>query len=173
MIRIENLYVLMNGNFKKQFNNNGLTLIEVVVSLGIFSLVVMAAIGIFSVSLKSVRQTFDAQIIQEAGRFILETIAKDVRVGRIVTTVGGPYSALEIINAKSETIIYSFNCATCTFGTNSLPPNLALTGYFYVQQPVSVYFVPPRVTIVLTARSTITGLRIDLQTTVSSREYAE
>ena len=59
----------------------GFTLLEMVVALGIFSLVIVAFVGITLSLLNAQRKAADAQIIQENARFIIELFTKEMRTG--------------------------------------------------------------------------------------------
>ena len=68
---------MQEGKMKK---NNGFTLVEMSVSLGIFSLVVMLAIGIFVSGSNSQRKAKELYNIQREGGYLMETISRELRM---------------------------------------------------------------------------------------------
>jgi prepilin-type N-terminal cleavage/methylation domain-containing protein len=61
--------------------SKGFTLIEVIVSLGIFSLVLLITSGIFTAFVTSQRRNIGEQEVQENLRFSLELISREIRTG--------------------------------------------------------------------------------------------
>lgn len=59
----------------------GFTLLEMVIALGLFSLVTVAFVGITLSLLNAQRKAADAQIVQENARFIMELLTKEMRTG--------------------------------------------------------------------------------------------
>lgn len=59
----------------------GFTLLEMVIALGIFSLVTVAFVGITLSLLNAQRKAANAQIVQENARFIMELLTKEMRTG--------------------------------------------------------------------------------------------
>jgi prepilin-type N-terminal cleavage/methylation domain-containing protein len=64
------------GNIKKQ---GGFTLIEMVISVGLFAFMITSAAGIFQAVVIGQRSAIAAENIQEAFRYALETMSKEVR----------------------------------------------------------------------------------------------
>jgi prepilin-type N-terminal cleavage/methylation domain-containing protein len=67
----------MMNNFQK--NKQGFTLLEIIVSLSIFSLVVVMAVGIFQAVLTSQQRAIVAQNEQESLKYVFEVVSKDIR----------------------------------------------------------------------------------------------
>ncbi|MFA6512316.1 MAG: prepilin-type N-terminal cleavage/methylation domain-containing protein [Patescibacteria group bacterium] len=61
----------------------GFTLLELLIVTAIFALTVVLAVDIFIVLTKLQRKTFTSQRLQGDARFVMELIAKDVRLGQI------------------------------------------------------------------------------------------
>lgn len=66
-----------NKNFKK-----GFTLIEMIVALGVFSVIALISLGSFLVVLGAQRKSVSIGNVQENLRLTLEMMAKEIRVGR-------------------------------------------------------------------------------------------
>lgn len=71
----------MLGNIIK--NKKGLTLLEMIVSVALFSVTMLAATGIFKMVIDGQRDAIASQNIQENMRYAFETIAKEVRTATI------------------------------------------------------------------------------------------
>lgn len=155
--------------------NNGFTLIEIVVALAVFSMVIIAVTDIFLNGWGGVQRIAGQQNIQSAGRFFMESIAKEIRMSTINTANGGPYATVNITNAKGETIDYTFNNSAKQIsraGSTLSSDEIEVTGHFYVQKNGSLQ---PRVTITMSLKNKTAKAaqqsQIDLQTTISSRSY--
>ena len=59
----------------------GFTLLEMVIALGLFSLVTVAFVGITLSLLDAQRKAANAQVVQENARFIMELLTKEIRAG--------------------------------------------------------------------------------------------
>jgi prepilin-type N-terminal cleavage/methylation domain-containing protein len=160
----------------KNSQSAGFTLIELLVAMTIFSVVAVSVIDVFLISLSATRKVFNQQGILDSGRFVLESISKELRMSQIETPAGGPFTAINIINSKGESVRYSFNQECDSTGCLT-PSKVDMTGSFYVQEGSGTLFMPPRVTIIMTItnKEALAGEQavIHLQTTVSSREYAQ
>jgi prepilin-type N-terminal cleavage/methylation domain-containing protein len=58
-----------------KFNNNGFTLIEILVALALFSLVISITVGIFVVGSGSQRKTIELYTVQREASYIMETVS--------------------------------------------------------------------------------------------------
>lgn len=175
-------------NLKKRSDSNGFTLIELLVAMATFSVVVVAAVDIFLMGLGGTQRIFGAQAVQESGRFIMESMAKEVRMSQVNSFdgvalaslpngVSGPYASLNITNAHGQTLDYVFNNTNKQVrraGEILSSNDIEAISRFYLTKSGSLQ---PRVTITLSLvnKTVKAGSRavINLQTTVSSREYAQ
>ena len=182
MIRQEKKY-----NLTEQPNSGGFTLIELLVAMATFSIVMITVSDIFLTGLVGTQRIFGSQAVQESGRFITESTAKEIRMSTLNTLDGtaysslpdgtsGPYAALNITNANSQIIGYTFDAVAkqvSRAGEVLNPSGIEATGKFYVTKNGSLQ---PRLTIVLNLANKSTKAKnqaaINLQTTVSSRDYA-
>lgn len=66
-------------NIKISNNKEGATLLEIIVSLAIFSVIILMSVGIFQAVLTSQQSTVAAQTKQESLKYVFEVISKDMR----------------------------------------------------------------------------------------------
>jgi prepilin-type N-terminal cleavage/methylation domain-containing protein len=64
---------------KLRKNNKGMTLLEMIVALGIFSIFMLSATAIFQSVVESQRTSFAGQNAQESMRYALEVMAREIR----------------------------------------------------------------------------------------------
>ena len=171
MIKRQNNYIL-----RKRVNSAGFTLIELLVALATFSIVVLAVVNIFLLGLGGAKRISGQQNIQEAGRFILESMSKEIRMSQINTGDGGPYTLLNVTNSKGETLDYVFDNSLKQISRAGVilnPNEVEASGGFYVKK---IGNTQPRVTAVLKLKNksskAAAQAEINLQTTVASRAYA-
>lgn len=103
----------------------GFTLLEIVLVTAIFALTAVLAVDIFLVMTKLQRKTVTSQRLQGDARFVMELIAKDVRLGQIdyafydelvnfyhfpmenaLGELVSPLPVLALRNAQGESIVY-------------------------------------------------------------------
>lgn len=155
---------------------NGFTTVELLVALSIFVIAIAAVIEIFLASIGGSKRIFGKQDIDDAGRYIMELMSKELRMSKIITADGWPYETLDIVNSKSEALNYKFdniNGNIMRDGSVLNSDDVAVTGNFYVLKSA---FIQPRVTIQMHIKNKVTKEKLkssaDLQTTISSRRYA-
>ncbi|KKS66147.1 MAG: hypothetical protein UV36_C0035G0002 [Parcubacteria group bacterium GW2011_GWC2_42_6] len=156
---------------------NGHTLIELIVALAVFSMAILAVVGIFLIGMSGVQRIFNDQNIQEATRYITESMGKELRMSIINTAPGGPYSSINITNTDGETFDYVFNGITHQINRGGQILNsdkIKIDGAFYIQRTGTT---EPRITIIINAEAVAAKesqqSRINLQTTLSSRQYEQ
>ena len=154
-------------------SHKGFTLLEVIVATGIFAIVFLVASTIFITAINGQRKVFSLQIVQENGRYITESVSKEIRTAKIISD-NGSTNILEIKNAKDEAVTYSFE--NNQLKRNGLVLNsgkVKVSGKFYVQNMAETS--QPRVTMVMTIKYNSDLLtqqaKINLETTISSRAY--
>ncbi|MFH1712566.1 MAG: prepilin-type N-terminal cleavage/methylation domain-containing protein [Candidatus Jacksonbacteria bacterium] len=172
MVKQEKKYKL-----KKSPSSNGFTLVELLVAMATFVVVVITIMDIFLMGLGGSRKIFGQQNIQESGRFIIESMSKEIRMSKI-NTAAGSSNVVNITNSKGQTLNYSFDNVNKIISRNGEALNadeVELTGNFYIQKdsPDS----QPRVTVVMILKNKTNKAgeqsEIDLQTTISSRYYVQ
>lgn len=176
-------------------NQAGFTLLEMVVSIGIFSVVVITAIGIMINVSNGMTKAANIQAVQDNIRFSLELMTKEMRTGGnfSLTSVCGPAGSEISFDATSGRRIYFLDVANkqimraktditasdCNGNTGKVTPFTA--NEVFVDR---LHFVlhgtvvgptdgQPAITIVLTTRSKSKKIQLEtsmsIQTTVIQR----
>lgn len=176
----------MKERIKKQSNNQGFTLIELLVAMTTFSVVMIAVADIFLTGIGGTQRIFGSQVVQETGRFIMESVAKEIRMGSVDSLGGtaysslpdgasGPYDSLAIVNTNGQTVSYVFDPATGQISRSGAVLNssdVEVSGKFYLIKNDNLQ---PRLTLVLGLVNRSAKAKnqstINLQTSVSSRDY--
>lgn len=168
----------MQKRFKE--TETGFTLIELLVAMTIFSIVIVAVTDVFLGGFGGAQRIFGQQAIQESGRFILESLAKEARMSKINSANGGPVGSIDVTNSKDQNVVYAFSGNNITrsvdggLAQNLNPDDILVTGSFYIQKNGNFQ---PRLTVIMKLQNNTSRLasqaEINLQTTISSREYAD
>lgn len=181
-----------NKNLKFKTDERGITLIETLVTIVIFSVIITAVGGIFIRVLQLQRQGFLAQQVHENVSFILEEMAREIRVSQICPEIGqcASPSVLDIVHPVNGQIQYSLtggqihrkvldaisNCSSppCDTTINSSSVSVGLLSFF-VSGDANNDGKQPRVTIVLKATATqgTISSEISAQTTISQRYLSD
>lgn len=152
-------------------------MIELVVSLALFSVAVLVVLNLLSIGINAQRKVLALQGVQENARFILEFMTKEIRMSTISVSSS---SVLEIIRPGGDRIRYSFtngNIQRITVANNQGGPinsaNIVISGGFYSAGIGAGDNFQPKITISLNVQGRGTKIeeqaRIDLQTTLSQR----
>ena len=171
-------------NLKNNSHKGGFSLIELVVALGVFSVISMALIGLFVSSLRDERKALNMQLVQDNARLVMETMVRELRDGSNVAfnnssqnvsfndKNGMPitYSvgACSSPNAANNCIKRTASGSTIDLGSGNV--NTTNLKFFGVSSSASLN--QPRVTIFFTMESGVApyNASINLQTTVSLRD---
>jgi len=167
----------------------GFTLLEMLISTGIFSVVIVIAVGaMLSINQAQVKAS-NIQNIQDNVRFTLEFMAKEVRTG-FGFSVGncGPFgcSQLRFTRQGGTSSLYCFDSGAikrqspiigdCSQGSAMTSTAIAVEKLFFyvVGEELGPSDGQPRITIVIEARSVNPTLKLetdfDIQTTVTARQ---
>jgi len=174
---------------KKRKSNSklltGFTLIELLVAVSIFLVVITMAAEIFMMGMGGVRRLYGRQNALDSARFIMESMAKEIRMSTI-TSASGDSTTLDIKSSKlsPSAIQYVFTAGggiTRSQGggpASSLnPAEVQITGGRFIVGKYGTTLQQPRVTIIMGVRNvtavTAQQVQINLQTTISSREYGQ
>lgn len=119
--------------------NKGFGLIELIVALAIFSVIVVVMATIASSVIQSQRKVFALQSAQETGRYVLESMVKEIRQSQInsADSGGNPINVLNITNSASETFDYQFDNTNKRLLRNGFavsPSDVEVTGNFYIKK---------------------------------------
>jgi prepilin-type N-terminal cleavage/methylation domain-containing protein len=89
-------------------HHKGFTLIELLVAFFAFSVIsLVMTMTVISV-IKTQRQAFALQNIQEDSRYIIETMGKEIRMSLINSDSGSGLSSINITNPDGENVDYRF-----------------------------------------------------------------
>ncbi|MFH0805859.1 MAG: prepilin-type N-terminal cleavage/methylation domain-containing protein [Patescibacteria group bacterium] len=126
--------------FLKKDNNKGFTLIELLVALSLFSVIVIGMTSTALSVMKGQRKAFSLQTVQEASRYTLESMIKEIRMGVVNSANGTGLSSLDVTNSKGEDVEYQFLANKLRRSINGgawqdlSSDNVTLTGSFYVRK---------------------------------------
>lgn len=167
--------------------SKGLTLIELIVAMGIFSVIIVIVVGLFVATLKGYRKSAALQNVQENARFLLDFMTKEIRQSTITSVVGaGGYhgNTLNIRRPDNTNITYIFdgtNIQRTVVGSPSSSGSInsqqvMVSGGFFISGTTGgtgADSFQPKVTISLKVQTQATKAEeraaIDLQATLSQR----
>ncbi|MBU1177336.1 hypothetical protein KKH96_02725, partial [Patescibacteria group bacterium] len=103
--------------------------------LSIFSVMVIGMTSTALSVMKGQRKAFSLQTVQEASRYTLESMIKEIRMGVVNSANGTGLSSLDVTNSDGENITYQFiNNKIQRNGQDLSSDNVTLTGSFYVRK---------------------------------------
>lgn len=164
----------------------GFTLVELLVALGLFSVVVLLTAGGFVRALRSERQVSAFVSVNSNMSLALEQMAREIRTGVNFCfngTVCPSAGVLSFINSKGETVTYCLDGGgslerftgngSCGSGNKITADNISVQYLnFIIFGNKNNDGYPPRITILVGAsprNASGASYTVDLQTTVSSR----
>lgn len=167
---------------KLKSSQSGFTLVEMLVASLIFSIIVLAVSGIFTQILDNERRAFAAEKIQENGLFILETMAREIRVSRIQNQDSTDCSAttLTVNHPVNGTVTYALAGGALTRTAGGITTDLSSSDIAFSRLNFCVLGSAPsdqkqaRVAILASIQNK-TGkiiLTVNLETSVSSRDVS-
>jgi len=167
-------------------HNKGFTLVELVISVFVFSVLIGIAGGIFVSSLNLQRKAINIKKIEENGRFILEVMTREIRVANPINTPDNncptsPTSTLSFVHPVNGNIEYSLvnkevHRKVETEDTTISNPDVEVTKLnFCISGNAGGDNKQPRVTILLSLKAGLgkEEVSLDLQTTVSQRGLSD
>ena len=186
-------------NYFKNNNQKGLTLTEVIVATGIFSVLIVVLTGVFVNSLKSQRKVSGFQDVQENAQYIIEKISKEARMSKIVEPeTNGNFSNYIVFKSRKEDgnvvdVRYEFDSDSDLVKRkewdadggdidkddendvdwqklNSEKVKIKESN-FYVVNPATPGEAQPRVTIFMILSDLGEETELPIQTTISARTY--
>ena len=184
------LILFMINNYNK-LQDKGFTLIEILVAVGIFSVVISIAVGIFIGSSGSQRKILELYDTQREGNYLMETVSRELRMAIAISDGTDGHvnqqnnddSSVEFKNYDGDWIIYcrANNAGACTnndtgdyFARDGEKINSSNVKIEYLRFYVSRDFnnVQPMVTVVMKVKSTGSqGTEFILQNSVAMRLY--
>ncbi|MBU4338755.1 prepilin-type N-terminal cleavage/methylation domain-containing protein [Patescibacteria group bacterium] len=187
--------------FRKIQNEKGISLVELVVAVSIFSLVMIAATGIFINAMKAQKAIIAKQNVANNMRYIMEFMTKELRMARVnntdptltfndgdenddgtfLTVKNGNFSRISFENGFGNTVLYKFDSANekilrkeGAVAEQTVSSNeISITGLnFKINNWNLTAGSAPLITIFMTAEAKNgVGGEIDVQTSVSPRTY--
>lgn len=165
----------------------GFTLLEMLVSVGIFSVVVLTAISVL-ISIRDAQQKAgNIQNIQDNIRFLMEYMTKEMRQGSQYSGTGcilDECTGFAFVSAAGETVGYcldngiirrTLGGAQCEAGSAVTSTNVEITRlvFYLVGETIGPGDGQPRVTVAMAGRSAIAKAKAEsqfnLQTTITQR----
>jgi prepilin-type N-terminal cleavage/methylation domain-containing protein len=160
-------------------NQQGFTIVEMLITVFVFSILATAVSSIFIQVINGERRALAAQQIQENGEFILESLAREIRVSKIENqdSPGCDLTSLTITHPINGTIIYTVSNGILRRTASNIPTDISASTIEFNRLNFCVSGSGPsddqtaRVTIIASVQNK-TGrdiLTFNLQTTVTSR----
>ena len=168
-------------------SHKGFTLLEMLISTGIFAVVIITAVGaMISLNQAQVKAT-NIHNIQDNVRFAIEFMTKEIRTGTNFTVFGcNPSGCTEIrfTRQQGDNVGYCLSSgamfrfilpSTCATGSAVTSSAVVINKLFFnvIGHTVGPTDGQPRITVTVEARSVNPTLRLetnfDLQTTITSR----
>lgn len=155
--------------------NKGFTLIEMIIALGVFSVVVTAATNLFTAGLKGQRKSLALQYLQNDARYALELMNKEIRMSHI-----GANSTEDVLHITTykpsgmEVVSYFLDNGKIARNGESLTSDRINVNRlkFYIKNQSTP---PSLVTIILDINGKGTDIEqqttMNFQTTISTRDY--
>jgi prepilin-type N-terminal cleavage/methylation domain-containing protein len=155
--------------------NRGYTIIEFLVALSIFVIVIVVVLGLFSMAIKGQRRLIAQQNVQENARYLMEFMAKEIRMS-VITSSNGTSGSLSLIRSDGNSVTYNITSGKLYRNDGQTSSDeVIITGNFYVEgfgAGISDN-KQPKVTITLgiqgTGNQAEEKSKINIQTTLSQR----
>ena len=184
--------------FKKLKSAKGVSLIELLVAVTIFSILILSATGIFKMVVDGQRNSISAQNVQENIRYAMEKMSKEMRMAQISNTDCYAGATNKVFNTLDddqvlyfknqdgacvfyylydESIVIDMNFGENLMSEHITPARVKVSNLkFYVEDnPIgSSKSLQPYVTMVMDAKAVgqaIHEQKMKIQMTVSSRDY--
>lgn len=136
-------YILLH--IKDAYHQKGLTLIELVVSIAISSIILLATFSFYSFSVKSYRDELDKLYVNQNARQALYVLSDSIKNAKTARTISR--KKLEIVNRKGEKIYFSLENGTLyrikNFGKNPV----ASLNKLYFNQPKNRKYIEIKVVV--------------------------
>lgn len=165
---------------RKNKKNEGFTLIELLVTVTVFSILMTIVGGIFTQALNLQRRAFMLQVLEENGRFSLETMAREIRFSEISNlptncpmSVSGTLNLKHPVNGNIEYKLENGAIHRIVEGVDSVitSDEVEITKLdFCIMGTNKNDDKQPRITVLLTIKTGEQNAQeLDLQTTITPR----
>jgi prepilin-type N-terminal cleavage/methylation domain-containing protein len=114
---------------KKIFNNKnkGFTLVELLVSTAIFSMVLVAIIGVIVTIMDVNKKSRTLSLVMNELNFTVESMNRSIKTGDVITNSGGTVSSLVVEDQNEDTITYFLQGGGIYKQTNTLDSSNKIT----------------------------------------------
>lgn len=163
----------------------GFTIVELLVSIGLFSVIVSIAMGGFVRALRTQRQIVALINANSNISLVVEQISREIRTGYNFPSVSGPQSSLDFTDAKGNNVTYNYqNLAQGGIITRKVnagvelqitPDNVNIRYLYFTLLNEPLF--PPRITINIGLSPTAASAPVvsenvtNIQTTISARSF--
>lgn len=178
-------------NFHKaKRRQKGFTIIEAVVSAGVFAFIVSSILGVYMATIQLDSKTRAERAVQQNARFIMDFLSKEIRNGSINYTLVNDADSLNLINQLDEEELIQWDGSSnlvltkTGLGSTQLNSNgVRITNFAFYTAPTRNPFilandvhVQPHVTIVMRLEYESTNRQadnayMDIQSTFTVRDY--
>jgi len=178
----------------KKINKHGFTLVEVLVSISIFSVMSVIITTVFLSANNLQQNTASYQRLQNDGRYIIEKLAREIRVREIIFPSGNPENELRFYEDEvgetatvyfddiNDILVYQIEDDFGTFPEQLNAEDVEVINAKFFITPTQDPFtkanptdIQPRVTILIQLQNKTVNLedqrQVSIQTTVSSKIY--
>ncbi|OGN28792.1 MAG: hypothetical protein A3A33_03360 [Candidatus Yanofskybacteria bacterium RIFCSPLOWO2_01_FULL_49_25] len=172
---------------RRTLHEKGFTLVELLVAILLVSIIMTIGASVFVQALDLQRRAFNIQQAEENASFVLEAMAKEIRVGVVTVPVSDsdcpatPSATLTITHPVNGTVSYSLVDTDIHRIVNGVDTVMNSNSVQFVRLSFCVTGVgvgdskQPRITVIASVRSTATKQQItaDIQTTISQRALSD
>ena len=169
------IFVDLDKKFVASDRSKGFTIVELLVSMSLFSIIVGIASGVFIQSMRAQRAVVALSAAVSNAQLTIEQMAREIRIGENFSLSGGE---LNFTNAKGESIIYRLGAEKIERGVNGnfgplTAENVSVKNLgFVLSGNLPDDGQPPKITLIMqigTKGSQVENSMINLQVSVSSR----
>lgn len=163
-------------------NQNGFSIVEVIVATFVFSIISIIAITNFVDILKLQKRGFAAQTIQGEALFAVESMSREIRVSQVSSPddLNCNLTSLSVIHPINGTTNYTVSNGVIskTVGGNTFPITSSKVNFSRLNfciRGAGIDDKQPRITIIASVKviNDPNNVSFDIQTTVSSRDLSE
>lgn len=97
---------LKTANYKLETDKKGFTLVELIVSVGVFSIVMLVAVGALLSLLAANQRAQTLKVVMNNLNLAMENMVKDIRVGTVYHCGGSPYNTAANCSAGDSTFAF-------------------------------------------------------------------
>lgn len=161
---------------KKIKNRKGVSLLELIIAIGIFSIIILSAIGIFQSVVNGQRDAISAQNIQENIRYAMETISREIRMAQKTLNNECNGSSDYIYRTENNTLYFKNMHGECVeYETEN-------NAFKITRDDVAIGFITPNEIIVTNLKFNVVdgsatqprvSLRMDVEASTSKKEHKQ